>query len=305
VFKFIVRRVLWVIPVILLVVFITFWLMKAIPGGPFTGEKSLPAAILENMNAKYGLDQPWYVQYARYIWHMLQGDLGVSMTEEGRTVVEIIGDAFPKSLQLGLQAFVLAILIGLPAGIIAALKANTWVDYAAIFYSTIGWAFPVFIVGPVLIYVFSVKLHWFPAAQWYTWKHKVLPSVTLGLALSAYFARLSRGTMLETLQQDFVRTARAKGLAYRTVVVRHVLRNSLIPVVTQAGPLLGFVITGSFLTEYIFSVPGLGRYFVQSVSNRDYAVVMGTAVLLSVVIIIANLVVDILYGVLDPRIRYE
>ena len=304
-FKFIIRRVLWSIPVLLLVIFLTFLLMKAIPGGPFTGEKSIPADILANMNAKYGLDKPWYIQYVRYVWLALHGDLGVSMTQKSRTVMEVIGSAFPVSMQLGVQAFCLAILIGIPAGMVAALKHNSIWDYAAIFYSTLGWAIPVFITGPVLIYIFSVRLGWFPSSQWHGFKYWVLPTVTLGASISAYFARLTRGSMLETLQQDFVRTAQAKGLPYRRVVTRHVLRNSLIPVVTEAGPLLGFVITGSFLTEYIFAIPGLGKYYVSSVTNRDYSVVMGLAVLLSAVIIVANLVVDIVYGILDPRIRYE
>jgi len=305
VFKFVVRRVLWSIPVLLLVIFLTFLLMKGIPGGPFTSEKGVPAEILANMNAKYGLDQPWYTQYVRYVYHAVQGDLGVSMTQKGRTVMEVVGSAFPVSMHLGIMAFILAMLIGIPAGVIAALKHNTWADYGALFYSSIGWAVPVFIIGPVFIYIFSIRLGWFPTSRWEGPKYWVLPTVVLGLALSAYFARLTRGSMLETLQQDYVRTAFAKGLSYRTVMTKHVLRNSLIPVVTQAGPLLGFVITGSFLTEYIFAIPGLGKYYVSSVSNRDYSVVMGLAVLLSVVIIIANLVVDILYGILDPRIRYE
>jgi oligopeptide transport system permease protein len=305
VFKFIIRRVLWTVPVILLVVFLTFWLMKLIPGGPFTGAKSIPADILANMQAKYGLDKPWYTQYLMYVWNMLHGDLGVSMTEKTRTVTDIVRDAFPVSMRLGSMAFVLAILIGVPAGIIAALKHNTIYDYLAIFYSTAGWAIPIFITGPILIYIFALKLHWLPVAQWYGPEYWVLPVITLGSHLAAYFARLTRGSMLETLQQDFVRTAQAKGLPHRTVVLKHVLRNSLIPVVTEAGPLLGFVITGSFLTEYVFAIPGLGRWYVTSVSNRDYSVVMGLAVLLSVVIIIANLAVDIIYGILDPRIRYE
>lgn len=304
-FKFILRRVLWSIPVLLLVIFLTFLLMKAIPGGPFTGEKSIPADILANMNAKYGLDKPWYIQYLRYVWLALHGDLGVSMTQKSRTVMDVIGAAFPVSMQLGLMAFTLAILIGVPAGMIAALKHNTVYDYGAIFYSTLGWAVPVFITGPVLIYIFSVRLGWFPSSQWYGPEYWVLPTVALGASISAYFARLTRGSMLETLQQDYVRTAYAKGLPYRRVVTHHVLRNSLIPVVTEAGPLLGFLITGSFLTEYIFAIPGLGKYYVSSVSNRDYSVVMGLAVLLSAVIIVANLLVDIIYGILDPRIRYE
>jgi oligopeptide transport system permease protein len=305
VLRFIVRRVVWSIPVLLLVVFFTFLLMKAIPGGPFTSEKAIPPEILANMNAKYGLNDPFYMQYLRYVWLALHGDLGVSMTQKGRTVTDIIANAFPVSIQLGGMAFILAALIGIPAGIIAALKHNTWADHTALLYSTVGWAIPMFIVGPLLIYVFALRLHWFPTSQWRGPRYWVLPTVALGFAMSAYFARLTRGSMLETLQQDFVRTARAKGLPRRTIVLRHVLRNSLIPVITQAGPLLAGVITGVFLVEYIFAIPGLGRYYVASVSNRDYSVVMGLAVLFSVVIILANLLVDILYGILDPRIRYE
>lgn len=301
--KFIVRRILWSIPVLLLVILFTFLLMKAIPGGPFTGERSIPPEILANMNAKYGLDQPWYVQYLRYVGHFFQGDLGVSMTQKGRTVMDIIGNAFPVSIQLGLMAFGLALLVGVPAGIVAGLKHNTWMDHSAILFSTLGWAIPVFITGPILIYIFALRLGWFPTSTWGGPEYWVLPTIALGFSLAAYFARLTRGSILETLQQDFVRTAEAKGLPRHLVIRRHILRNSLIPVVTQAGPLLGFVITGSFLVEYIFAIPGLGRHYITSVSNRDYSVVMGLAVLLSAVIVVANLIVDIAYGWLDPRIR--
>jgi len=303
--KYIIRRILWTIPVLLTVILFSFLLMKAIPGGPFTREVSLPQQIVDNLNEKYGLDDPWYIQYARYIYHAVQGDLGVSMTQRGRTVTSIVGNAFPVSMQLGLGSFTLALIIGVPLGVIAALRHNSWADYLAIFVASIGWAIPVIIIAPLLIYFFSVRWRWFPAFGWGDTERMVLPIIALGTGFTAYFARLTRSAMLETLQQDYVRTAKAKGLPWGKVVWRHVLRNSLIPVVTQAGPLLGFLVTGSFLTEYIFSIPGMGRYFVDSVTNRDYSIVLGLAVILSAVIVFANLVVDILYGFLDPRIRYD
>ncbi len=303
--KYIIRRILWTIPVLLTVVLFSFLLMKAIPGGPFTREVSLPQQIVDNLNEKYGLDDPWYIQYARYIYHAVQGDLGVSMTQRGRTVTSIVGNAFPVSMQLGLGSFTLAMVIGVPLGVIAALRHNSWADYLAIFVASIGWAIPVIIIAPLLIYFFSVRWSFFPAFGWGDTERMVLPIIALGTGFTAYFARLTRSAMLETLQQDYVRTAKAKGLPWGKVVWRHVLRNSLIPVVTQAGPLLGFLVTGSFLTEYIFSIPGMGRYFVDSVTNRDYSIVLGLAVILSAVIVLANLVVDILYGFLDPRIRYD
>jgi oligopeptide transport system permease protein len=218
-------------------------------------------------------------------------------------VNDIIKEHFPKSLELGLLAFVWAIVIGIPMGVIAALRQNTAYDYTLMFLSNVGYAIPSFLVATLLIYYVSLKGGLLPTNGWENWKYKILPSFALGLAPMAYFARLVRGSMLETLQQDYVRTAKAKGLRWRRIVVVHVLRNSMIPAVTAMAPLLGFIITGTFVIEIIFSIPGIGRYFVTSVSSRDYSVVMGITVLTSVIIILANLVVDILYGILDPRTR--
>jgi len=222
----------------------------------------------------------------------------------GQTVNDIIAEHFPKSLELGGLAFLFAVVFGIPLGALAALKANSLPDYAAMLFSNVGFAVPSFLVATLLIYFFA--LEWdlgFPTSGWNTWQSKVLPVIALGLAPMAYFARLVRGTMLETLQQDYIRTAKAKGLRWRRVVGVHTLRNSLIPVVTAAGPLLGYLITGSFVIEQIFAIPGIGRYYVTAVTARDYSVVMGLTVLLSVIVIMANLVVDILYGFLDPRTR--
>jgi ABC-type dipeptide/oligopeptide/nickel transport system permease component len=223
-----------------------------------------------------------------------------------RDVNDIVGEHFPRSIELGLLALGFAIVFGIPLGILSALKANTVFDYAAMFLSNVGFAVPSFLVATLFIYFFALEwreIFQLPTSGWTTWRHKVLPSIALGLAPMAYFARLVRGTMLETLQQDYVRTAKAKGLRWRRVVVVHTLRNSLIPAVTAAGPLLGFLITGSFIIEYIFAIPGIGKYYVDAVEARDYSVVMGLTVLLSIIVILANLVVDILYGFLDPRTR--
>ncbi len=301
---FIIRRLLWTIPVLLLVIFITFVLMKQINGNPFRkSSRAVTPAMQANLDRKFHLDQPWYGQYAYYVKGVFTFDLGPSLVVRNRSVNEIITEHAPKSIELGLLAFVWAVVLGIPAGIFAALKHNTPYDYGLMFLSNVGFALPSFLVATLLIYFVALKGGFLPTNGWTTWQHKILPSFALGLFPMAYFARLVRGSMLETLQQDYVRTAKAKGLRWRRVVGVHVLRNSLIPAITATAPLLGFIITGSFVIEVIFSIPGIGRYFVTAVESRDYSVVMGITVLTSVVIILANLVVDILYGVLDPRTR--
>ena len=305
--KFIVRRVFWTIPVMLVVIFLTFTMMRQIGGNPFRqSERAVTPAVQANLERKFNVDEPWYLQYAYYVKGVATFDLGPSLVIRGRDVNDIVKEHFPKSIELGLYAFLFAIVVGVPLGVIAALKHNTIVDYSAMFVSNVFHAVPSFLVATLLIYYFA--LQWgdvfnLPTSGWTTWKHKILPTIALGFGPMALFARLVRGTMLETLQQDYVRTARAKGLRYRRVVGLHVLRNSLIPVITAAGPLLGFIITGSFVIELIFNIPGIGQYFVTAVNARDYSVVMGLTVLLSVIVITANLVVDILYGILDPRTR--
>jgi oligopeptide transport system permease protein len=303
--KFIVRRLVWTIPVVLLVIFLTFVMMRQIKGNPFrTSERAIPASIQRNLERKFGLDKPWYLQYVRYVRNVATFDLGPSLVQRNRSVNDIVGEAFPRSLELGGLAFLFAIIAGIPLGTIAALRANSAWDYSAMFFSNIGFAIPSFLVATLLIYFFTLKVDvGLPTSGWTSWESKVLPVIALGLAPMAYFARLVRGTMLETLQADYIRTARAKGLRWRRVVGLHVLRNSLIPVVTAAGPLLGFLITGSFIIEEIFAIPGIGRFYISSVTARDYSVVMGLTVLLSIIIIVANMFVDILYGFLDPRTR--
>ena len=302
--KFIVRRIFWTIPVLLVVIFLTFMMMRQIGGNPFRqSERAVPEAVQRNLEEKFHVNDPWYLQYAHYVKGVFTFDLGPSLVVRGRDVNDIVRTHFPKSIELGVYAFLFALVIGVPLGMIAALRHNTWVDYSAMFFSNVFHAVPSFLVATLLIYFVALKAGWFPTSGWTTWEHKILPSVALGFGPMALFARLVRGTMLETLQQDYVRTARAKGLRYRRVVGLHVLRNSLIPVVTAAGPLLGFIITGSFVIELIFNIPGIGQSYIDSVSNRDFSVVMGLTVLLSGIVIVANLVVDILYGILDPRTR--
>jgi oligopeptide transport system permease protein len=306
---FIIRRVIWTIPVILLVIFMTFMMMRQIGGNPFRHtERNVPPAIQANLERKFNLDKPWYLQYVYYVKDVATFDLGPSMAQRGRTVNEIVMDGFPKSLKLGILAFLWAVVLGIPAGVLAALKPNSFFDYFAMFFSSIGFALPSFFVATLLIYYVALKANLVPTNGWpngfFQFDDRIiLPSFALALFPMAYFARLVRGSMLETMQQDYVRTAKAKGLPYKRVIGLHVLRNSLIPAVTATAPLLGLIITGTFIIEIIFSIPGIGRYFINSVFNRDFSVVMGITVLTSVIIIIANLFVDIMYGFLDPRTR--
>jgi oligopeptide transport system permease protein len=280
---------------------------EADQGNPFRQtERPVPPAIQANLDRQFNLDKPWYLQYAYYVKDVFTFDLGPSLIQRNRDVNDIIKDTFPVSLKLGGMAMLFAIVVGIPLGIIAALKQNTPIDYVAMAVVNAGYALPSFLIATLLIYFFAVR--WgdhtpFPTNGWAGWESWVLPVIALGLVPMTWMARITRGSMLETLQQDYIRTAKAKGLRWRRVVGLHVLRNSLIPVVTAAGPLLGFLITGSFIVETVFGIPGIGRYFVNSVTGRDYSVTLGITVLVSIIIILANLVVDILYGYLDPRTR--
>jgi len=305
--KFIVRRIVWTIPVILLVILMMFFMMRLIKGNPFqVTERPVPPAVQRNLDRKFHLDKPWYMQYLYYVKGVFKADLGPSLVQRDREVNDIVKEHFPVSMKLGGLAMLFAIVFGIPLGVIAALKQNTPVDYAAMAVVNAGYALPNFLIATLLIYFFAVK--WraetpFPTNGWTGPSSWVLPVIALGHAPMTVLARIVRGSMLETLQQDYIRTAKAKGLRWRRVVGLHVLRNSLIPAVTAAAPLLGYLIAGSFIVETIFGLPGIGRYFIISVASRDYSVTMGITVLLSMIIIVANLVVDILYGFLDPRTR--
>jgi ABC-type dipeptide/oligopeptide/nickel transport system permease component len=304
---FIIRRLLWTIPVLLLVILMTFLMMRHIQGNPFRhSERAVSPEIQANLDRKFNLDKPWYVQYVLYVKGVATFDLGPSLVLRSQSVNDIVKQHFPKSLELGFLAMVFAVVLGIPLGVIAALRPNSVFDYTAMFFANVGFAVPSFLIATLLIYFFALQwgdVFGLPTSGWDTWQSKILPVIALGLGPMAYFARLVRGTMLETLQQDYVRTAKAKGLRSRRILLVHVLKNSLTPAVTAAGPLLGFLITGSFIIEYIFAIPGIGKYYITAVSARDYSVVMGLTVLLSIIVVLANMVVDILYGVLDPRTR--
>ena len=306
---FIIRRIVWTIPVLLLVILMTFIMMKLIKGNPFqVTDRPVPESIQRNLDRKFHLDKPWWEQYLFYVRDTARLDLGPSLVQRNQDVNDVIKEHFPTSIKLGLMAMIFAIVVGIPLGVFAALKHNSVLDYTAMGIANLGFALPSFLVATLLIYFFALRLKDYtglPTNGWEGPSSWVLPTIALGIYPMTYFARLVRGTVLETLQQDYIRTAKAKGLRWRFVVAKHVLRNSLIPAVTAAGPVLGGLITGSFIVETIFGIPGIGKYYVTAVTGRDYSVVMGITVLLSVIIIVANLVVDILYGYLDPRIRDE
>jgi len=306
---FIIRRIVWTIPVLLLVILMTFAMMKLIKGNPFqVTDRPVPESIQRNLDRKFHLDKPWWQQYLYYVRDTARLDLGPSLVQRNQDVNDVIKEHFPTAIKLGLMAMGFAIIVGIPLGVFAALKHNTALDYTAMGIANLGFALPSFLVATLLIYFFALRLKDYtglPTNGWSGPSSWVLPTIALGIYPMTYFARLVRGTVLETLQQDYIRTAKAKGLRWRIVVGKHVLRNSLIPAVTAAGPVLGGLITGSFIVETIFGIPGIGKYYVTAVTGRDYSVVMGITVLLSVIIIVANLVVDILYGYLDPRIRDE
>ena len=306
---FIIRRIVWTIPVLLLVILMTFAMMKLIKGNPFqVTDRPVPESIQRNLDRKFHLDKPWWQQYLYYVRDTARLDLGPSLVQRNQDVNDVIKEHFPTSIKLGLLAMGFAIIVGIPLGVFAALKHNTALDYTAMGIANLGFALPSFLVATLLIYFFALRLKDYtglPTNGWNGPSSWILPTIALGIYPMTYFARLVRGTVLETMQQDYIRTAKAKGLRWRIVVGKHVLRNSLIPAVTAAGPVLGGLITGSFIVETIFGIPGIGKYYVTAVTGRDYSVVMGITVLLSVIIIVANLVVDILYGYLDPRIRDE
>ena len=302
---FILRRVLWAIPVLWVVATLTFFIMHVVPGGPFDREKKLPPEIKANVEAKYHLDQPVYLQYFLYMKGLVRGDLGPSYKYLGRTVNDVIGDTLPVSIQLGFLALLIALATGLIAGIISSVTAHTPWDRVSMFFATAGISTPNFVLGALLIYLLSHRYKLFPPALWEDFRHAILPAITLGLAPAAYIARLSRSSLLETNRQDYVRTARAKGLSETAILFRHILRNAISPVVTILGPLTAALVTGSFVVEFIFSVPGMGKFFITAVTNRDYPLIMGVTLIYAVLIVAANLLVDLLYTLIDPRVRLE
>ncbi len=306
--RYIVRRVLWLIPVMFVVSLVTFALMHAAPGGPWdreAGSRQLPASTVRQLNAKFHLDEPVWKQYLLYMADAVRGDLGPTYQRPSITVNERLADGLPFSARLGIQALIFALLVGLPLGVIAALRQNSWVDYLALFFATVGIAVPSFVLGIYLIIFLAVGLDLFPvaASDWSDWRAWVLPTIALGVTPAAYMARLIRSSMLEALRQDYVRTARAKGLAERVVVISHVLKNAMIPVWTVLGPIAAGLVTGSFIIETVFSVPGIGRFFVSAIGQRDYSMIMGTTLFYALLVAVGNLLIDISYGLFDPRIK--
>jgi ABC-type dipeptide/oligopeptide/nickel transport system permease component len=304
--RYVIRRLLWLIPVLFFISVITFSLAHAVPGGPFEREHALPPEIIANLEKYYGLDQPVWKQYVKYMSDvLLRFDFGPTYRSRGRRVNEIFADHLPVSAQLGLLALLLALCIGVPLGVVSALKQNTLWDYLAMALAIVGISVPSIVLGPLLILVFALTLKWLPVAGWGTPGQMVLPALALGLNQSAIIARLTRASMLQVVREDYIRTARAKGLAERAVMVQHALKNAFIPVATILGPVFAFLVTGTFIVEQIFAIPGMGKYFVLSITNRDYPVVMGTILLYALILVLSNLAVDITYAYLDPRIRYS
>ncbi|QEK12970.1 ABC transporter permease [Crassaminicella thermophila] len=303
--RFIANRIVSMVITLLLVITITFLLMHAIPGGPFTREKALPPAVIKALEAKYKLDQPLWKQYIDYLGGVIKGDLGPSFQRTGITVNKLIEEGFPVSAKIGGLSVLLVLVLGIPIGIISALKQNKWQDQLAMFMATLGVTIPSFVLGTLIIYIFSSKLGWLPSYGLKSWKHYIGPVIALsGFSLS-FVARLTRSSMLEVLQQDYIRTARAKGLSEFVVVGKHALKNALIPVVTYVGPLVAAILTGSFVVERIFAIPGMGKHFVESVGNRDYTVLMGMTIFYALFLVVMVLVVDVAYGFIDPRIKVD
>jgi ABC-type dipeptide/oligopeptide/nickel transport system permease component len=312
--QYIIRRILWMFPVLLFISVVTFALVHAVPGGPFDREKPLPAEIQANLNKFYGLDQPLWKQYTDYMGFtrnpsgvfagLMQGDFGPSFSSRSQDVNQIMAAHLPVSAQLGLAALFVAVGLGVPLGVVAALKQNTGWDYLTMGIAIFGVSVPSVVLGPILFLIFALTLHWLPVAGWGSPEQIIMPALTLGLGESAIIARLTRASMLQVIREDYIRTARARAFR-RAVIVRHAIKNAFIPVATILGPMFAALVTGTFVVEQIFAIPGMGKYFISSITNRDYPVVMGTTLLYAVFLVFANLAVDITYAFLDPRIQYS
>ncbi|WML90984.1 oligopeptide ABC transporter permease OppB [Thiothrix lacustris] len=304
--QYVVKRLLGALPTLLVIITLAFFLIRMAPGGPFDREQAIPPEIAANIERAYHLDKPLVVQYGYYLLNVVQGDFGPSFKYKDHTVSSLIAQGFPVSLQLGLFAMLLALLVGIPAGMLAALHQNRPLDHAVMAVAMTGITIPNFVMAPLLALVFGVFLHWLPVAGWDAgWKSAVLPVIALALPQIAYAARMMRASMLETLSSPHIRTAFAKGLPMRLILWRHVLKGALLPVISWLGPATAAIITGSVVIEQIFGIPGIGRHFVQGALNRDYTLVMGVVVFYGALIILMNLLVDVIYGLIDPRVRYE
>ncbi|WP_194436175.1 oligopeptide ABC transporter permease OppB [Vibrio fluminensis] len=304
--KFIAKRIFEAIPTMLVLITVSFFLMRFAPGNPFSSERPLPPEVMANIEAKYGLDKPVSEQYFTYLTNVIQGDFGPSFKYLDYSVNELISVALPVSAKVGAIAFIFTVILGVTVGTIAALRQNTWIDYAVMSTAMLGVVLPSFVLAPALIYIFSLNLKWLPAGGWLdgSWQYLILPVIAMSLLYVATFARITRGSMIETLNSNFIRTARAKGLSYRYIVIKHALKPALLPVVSYMGPAFVGIITGSVVVETIFGLPGIGKLFVNAAFNRDYSLVMGVTILIGFLFILFNAVVDILLAMIDPKIRY-
>ncbi|MEZ9523559.1 oligopeptide ABC transporter permease OppB [Enterovibrio norvegicus] len=305
-FRLIFTRTLEAIPTLLVLITISFFLMRFAPGNPFSSEKTLPPEVMQNINAKYGLDKPLHEQYTTYLGNILQGDFGPSFKYKDYTVNELVASALPVSAKVGFYAFLLTVVAGVAIGTFAALRQNSWVDYVVMSTSMLGVVLPSFVLAPVLIYIFSIGLGWLPAGGWNggAIEYIILPVLGMSFLYIATFARITRGSMIETLNSNFIRTAKAKGLSMPYIIMKHALRPAMLPVVSYMGPAFVGIITGSVVIETIFGLPGIGKLFVNAAFNRDYSLVMGITILIGALFIIFNAIVDILLAWLDPKIRY-
>lgn len=307
--RYTIERLIWLIPTLLAMALVTFLVMHATPGSPLDPQapnaNPLPPELQKNLAEKYGLDKPLHIQFLTFVSNAVRLDFGFSYQYKSRTVAEIIGNTFPVSLQLGTLAFIFAVVVGITLGAVAAMNQNSWIDYLCVTITTLGVSLPNFVIGILFILLFCITLQWFPVVGWDTPRHWILPTLTLGLGPLAIIARYTRSSVLDVVRADYVRTAQAKGLGDRVVMTRHILKNALIPVVTILGPIFAAIGTGSFFVEALFSVPGMGKFFVSSMSNRDYNMIMAVILLYGVFLGIMNLFVDLIYGWLDPRIRFD
>lgn len=307
--KYIIKRLLGIIPTLLVIITISFFIVRVAPGGPFDGERALPEVVKRNIEAKYHINDPLIMQYGRYMFDVLRGDLGPSYRYKDHDVNFYIFESLPNSMILGVIAISISIIFGITSGMLAALRQNTWVDYLSMAFAVIGISVPLFVIGPVLQYVFAMKLQWLPTSGWFTsgdgWKTVILPAITLAFAHFATIARLTRSSMLDTLRSDYIRTAKAKGMKNSTIIFKHTMKGTMLPIVSYLGPAFAGIITGSVVVEQVFRIPGLGKFFVQSSFNRDYTLIVGVVIVYSVILVIMNFIVDILYSLLDPRITYK
>lgn len=308
--KYIIKRLIGMIPTLLVIVTLSFFIVRVAPGGPFDGERALPEVIKRNIEAKYHMDEPLIQQYGRYLFDVLRGDLGPSYKYKDHDVNSLIFNSLPNSIILGSMAMMVALIFGISLGIIAALKQNTFLDYIPMALAALGLSIPLFVVGPLLQYVFAMQLKILPTSGWFMdgeapFSTAILPVAALSFAYYADVARLTRSSMLETLRSDYIRTAKAKGMKQSTIIFKHAMKGAMLPIVSYLGPAFAGIITGSIVVEQVFRVPGLGKFFVQSSFNRDYTLIVGVVIVYSTILVIMNFLVDIVYSLLDPRITYK